>query len=215
MKDIYINSRLHPLLMGRRRLAVPPVWLFSRGEPWLLLTPPRLATLAERLGLRDARVYRLLSMVKRHAFRPEAFCRRLGVEEIRQSDPDTYPFALCPRCDSVHHPHPEDADLVCGQCRERERREARTRPAGGEIRDRRRDRAARADLLEKHPGLFDDGTLSPNHQYNRHRRLVRDWEKATNRILHGHTYKQVAKEFNCSVGLLHRRVKERKHWENN
>ena len=212
MRNLYINSRLHPLLIA----PFPPVRIriFSRGEPWLLLTPRRLEALATRLGLGDARVGRLVGLVRRHLEHPEWYCRRLGIGETRHYRPEEYPPALCPRCDGLHYPHPEEAAAVCAGCREAMERERRSAPGGGTLVDRRRDKAARRRLLAKDPGSFDGEVLSPNYKYNRARRLERDWDQATNRILMGLSYRQVAKEFNCSLGLLHKRVKER-HWENN
>ncbi len=212
MKNLYINSRLHPLLLAP---ADSPVqWIHSMGEPWLLLTPDRLCRLADRLGLADRRVRRLVGLVRRHSGTPELFCRRLGIGENRYLRPDEYPPALCPRCDGLHHPHPEDAGLVCPDCRERERRAERSRPGGGALRDRRLDLEARRNLRVRQPGDFDGEALSPNYKLNRNRRLERDWDRAVNRILMGGAYRTVAKEFDCSVGLLHRKVKER-FWENN
>ncbi len=212
MKNLYINSRLEPLLLA----IAQPVrdWIFSRGEPWLFLTPGRLAGLAGRLGRDDGRVRRLIWLVRRHSGAPEAFCRRLGLAEARYLRPDEYPPAFCPRCDGLHHPHPEDIGQVCPDCREWERSALRRRPGGGAMRDRRLDRQARETLRRFQPGEFDGERLSPNYKLNRHRRLERDWDRAANLILMGFAYRAVAKEFDCSVGLLHRKVKER-YWERN
>lgn len=215
MKDIYINSRLAPLLLARRLGRMPIDWVFSQGEPWLLLTPPRLGRLSDQLGRKDCRIHRLLGLVRRYAADPGAYCRRLGVRATRRFEPAAYPLALCPRCDGAHHPHPEDAGVVCPGCREQERRNERGRPGGGQLLDRLRDGQARQAIMEKDAQAFDDGVLCPNNQYNRSRKLVRDWDAAVNRIMHGCTYRKVAEEFDCSVGLLHRKVMERKYWENN
>lgn len=215
VKNIYINSRLHPLLLAAHPWRRAADWIFSQEEPWLLLTPMRLGKLADSLGRRDSRLVRLFGLVRRHAPHPELYCRRLGVKEVIQPHPDAYPVVLCPRCDGVHAPHPEDVGCVCGRCRQEEWLLERKRPGGGLLHDRARDRAARRFLMQKDPDSFENGALSPNSQYNRHRHLIRDWDRAANRILHGVPYKVVAKEFDCSVGLLHRKVMERKHWEDN
>ncbi len=214
MKNIYINSRIHPLLVNAMRIPRQRQWIYSQGETWLLLTPGRLARLANWLGMSDSRVFRLIGLVKRYSGRPDAFCRRLGIPETVYYPPEDYPPALCPHCDGVHFPHPEEIGRVCDACHEKEALGVRNRPCGGQLRDRHADRAARERLLEMDSSLFYQGELSPNYKLNLHRRLDRDWDKATNRILTGGTYRQVAREFDCSVGVLHRRVKERS-WENN
>lgn len=213
-KNLYVNSRLHPLLVGPLSSGVRRDWIFSLGEPWLLVTPDRLAGIAGRVGKGDGRVHRLLGLVRRHCGDPEVYCRRLGVAATRRLEPEDYPLVLCPRCDGAHFPHPEDAGAVCAECREAERIAQRGRPGGGEILDRRLDRAARRLLYDRHPDSFHDGALCPNYRYNLRRRVHRDWDRAANRIFMGHPYRQVAREFDCSVGLLHSRVKER-HWERN
>lgn len=171
--------------------------------------------LASRLGLEDIRVGRLLRMIRRHSPSPAAYCLPLGVESEPQLAPDDYPPALCPQCDGVHNPHPEDVDRVCPDCVERERLADRGRPSALTLMDRSLDRAARGNLMEHQPRCFDDGILSPNWQSNHHRRVHRDWESAVNRILMGWAYREVAKDFDCSVGLLHKKVMEARHWENN
>lgn len=213
VKNLYINSRLHPLLVDVGD-DCPGEWLFTGGEPWLLLTPDRLGLLGDRLGRGDWRVHRLLGLIRRHVARPELFCRRLGVAETRYIRPEDYPPVLCPRCDGLHQPHPEDAGSLCPDCRERERQAQVRKRGGGELRDRLLDRDARKTLLEKDPSAFDGDTLSPNYKFNQRRRLERDWDAAVNRILMGLPYRQVSREFDCSVGLLHRKVKER-YWERN
>lgn len=212
MKNLYINARLQSLLLADSL----PVreWIFSRGEAWLLLTPERLRIMADRLGADDARITRLFDLARRHAARPELYCRRMGVSETRRLEPEQYPLALCPRCDGVHYPHPEDDGTLCPDCRKSERRTERIRPGGGELRDRRQDGTARETLRRNLPQVFDGDVLAPNFRLNLNRRLVRDWDKAVNRILMGAAYRKVAREFNCSVGLLHRKVHERR-WENN
>lgn len=215
MKKLYINSRLRPLLLGKTRLGAAGQWIFSQGDAWLLLTPPRFARLAARLGLGDGRVHRLLGLVKRHLDAPEEYCRRVGLPASRRLVPKEYPPMPCPMCDGIHYPHPEDVGTVCPDCRERERLAERRRPPGGATRDRHLDKLARKRLMHKEPRSFDGDTLSPNYRINLGRRLQRDWDGAVNRILMGMRYRDVAREFSCSVGLLHRKVMERKHWENN
>lgn len=212
-KDIYIDSRLEPLLLAARRK--PREWIFSLGRPWLLLTPRRLARLAGRLGLADNRVGGLIERVRRHSSAPEKFCRPIGLEAEAFRRAGDYPPAVCPECDGVHQPHPLDANQPCGECRERERRLRLRRPGPLEEGDREADRKARQVLREKEPALFNGEELSPNWRINFTRRLDRDWDAAVNRILTGGTYRAVAREFDCSVGLLHKKVRERNFWEDN
>lgn len=214
MKTLYVNSRLHPLLLGKPEIGKSREWIFSLGEPWLLLTPQRLQNLAMRLGLGDGRIHRLIGLVRRHAEQPETYCRRLGIRESLHFAPAEYPFALCPRCDGVHYPHPEDTNKVCQDCRNKEHDEERLHPGGGAILDRRLDKLARRALRRNEPRSFNSAGLSPNHRINQRRRVERDWEKAAHCIMLGLTYRRVSKEFDCSVGLLHRKVHERP-WENN
>lgn len=212
MRYLYINSRLHPLSLAVAD-RTPREWLFSRGEPWLLLTPPRLGSLARRLGLRDGRVSRLLELVHRWHPHPERFCRALGVEERVQLSPNEYPLAVCPYCERLHYPHPADAFRPCPKCVEEEARTSGIHP--GLVEERRRNQERRQWLLKNDPNAFDDSVLSPHWRINKKRRLERDWFNAVNRILTGAPYRAVAREFSCSVGLLHRKVKARKHWHDN
>ncbi|MCC8190446.1 MAG: hypothetical protein LIP77_07405 [Planctomycetes bacterium] len=215
MKHCYINSRLKPLLLQAEPDVPAKNWLFSAGEPWLLLTPNRLGRLAERLGTDDRRIRRLLGNIRRHGVAPEEFCRRLGLEESGQIPEDEYPLVTCPACNGLHSPHPEESRRVCPECRRREAAIRSRLPAGGEVRDRRHDAMARNRLREILPGDFDGDHLSPNYRINQSRRLARNWDQAINRILMGNSYRKVASEFHCSVGLLHRKVQEVKHWQNN
>lgn len=214
MKILYINSHLHPMLVAprphRRRNRT---WLWSGGEPWLLLTPDRLGRLASRLGLADRRVDRLLSLVRRHSPSPELYCRRLGVPETRYVPPEAYPAAFCPRCNGIVAAHPEDANALCPYCaREKERGDRSV--AGGRQFDIKEDRKARLRVLSKDSFALTEQSLGPNPNYNRHRVVERDWSMAAQRILCGTSYKKLARELKCSVGLLHKRVKEQR-WELN
>lgn len=212
MKHVYINSHLHPLTLavtGRR----PREWLFSRGEPWLLLTPPRLGRLGVRLGVDDERVSSLLALILRWHPQPEHYCRSLGLEECAQPSQEEYPLAICPYCDRLHYPHPADALLPCPKCRDEQER--KDEPGPGIMEDRRLDREMRQWMFENDPGAFDDGVLSPNWRINKMRRLKRDWHNAVNRILMGLPYRTVAEEYDCSVGLLHRKVHDHIRWQNN
>lgn len=212
LKQVYINSRLHPLPVGTQTAKAaprPPDWLFSQGDKWLLLTPPRLARLAATLGLEDARITRLLSAVRRWHPRPEDFCRAAGAPETKQVSPRNYIPVACPGCGHVHYPHPEDAFAPCPGCA------GRGDPRGARRTAERKADAFFRERLRKHaPAAFDDkGELSPNWRLNRRRRLERDWDSAINRILLGGHYREVAREFDCSVGLLHKKVSEAKYWE--
>lgn len=215
MKNLYVNSRLHPLLIALRGKKTAKKWIFSQGEAWLLLTPERFAHLASRLGLGDGRVFRLMGLIRRHSAVPERYCRLVGLPGTRQLKPEEYPLALCPRCDGAHYPHPEDAGRICPECAEKAFQAERRRPGGGELRDRREDDLARRRVRRKEPRSFNGNDLSPNFRINLNRRVHRDWDLAAHRILTGGRYKDVARDFDCSTGLLHRQVRKRTHWENN
>lgn len=213
MRDIYINSRLDSLSVAARRR--PRNRIFSLGNPWFLLTPRRLARLAFMFGLDDRRIERIITDVRRHSGNPRAYCLPLGMETEPYYDPEDYPPALCPVCDGVHQPHPLDVYQPCSECLEKKRIIERNSPGPLVKRDLELDEIARIFIREREPSMLCDGELSPNWRYNYPRRLVRDWDAAVNRILTGGTYRQVAREFDCSVGLLHRKVKERNFWEDN
>ncbi len=214
MKNVYIDSRLRSLAIAWRAER-PKTWVFSQGRPWLLLTPARLARLAALLGLEDERIARLILQVRRHSPTPSSYCRPLGIVVEDPAPDGRYPFAICPVCDSVHHPHPLDAGLACPRCREQEEVRRRRQPTPGRLADALADSRVRDVIRANDPGAFDDGVLSPNWKLNRRRRLERDWDAAVNRILTGGRYRRVAREFDCSVGLLHKKVHECRAWENN
>jgi|GEM_PF-4305909 hypothetical protein len=214
MKHIYIDSRVTPLLLDAAVFIKPRTQIFSQGKPWLLLTPSRFEQLIDRLGTRDNRIGLLMRVIRRHARDPARFCRSAHAETPERRALGEYPPVLCPGCDGVHSPHPEDAGEVCDSCRELLRKTRQAAFAGGRTRDKRMNILARERLFELEPSLFRDGCLMPNHQFNAARRLARDWDAAVNQILHGRPYKQVAAEYDCSVGLLHKVVKER-YWESN
>ena len=207
MKQVYVNSRLYPLPVATSR-PQPREWIFSLGDRWLLLTPPRLLRLGTLLGLEDVRVANLLGAVRRWHPHPERFCRAFGMEETRQTLPPDYPPAVCPECGNVHTPHPEDAARICPECVAKKPPADTPRAA-----EERLDLRVRSRLLREDPDAFSDGALAPNWRINKRRRLDRDWDCAVNRILLGHRYRDVAEEFDCSVGLLHRKVSEARHWE--
>lgn len=213
MKNIYINSRLHPLLVASRRArrGQPPDRLFSLGEPWLYLTPGRLAYLAMRLGRADPRIVRIVKLLRRHSPSPEAYCRRLGIAESVFVPPAEYPPALCPVCDNLHSPHPEDAERICPECMERERRAEAERPAGGELRDRLDDRSARRRLLARSAIALKEETVNPRVSHGVPLRVDVDWRKARLLISHGVAYRFVSREIGCALG----KVARAKHWECN
>lgn len=211
---VFINSRLHGLTfawkMNRRE------WLFNGGEPWLRLTPMRMGRLTHRLGLKDRRVRRLFFLLRRWHPKPEAFCRLMGVRPVAQVPPSEYPLIVCPECDGLHYPHPEDAAKPCPACEYvRNVDDGGEGPTLLERRERERDRVMRKRILKKDPSAFDDGELRPNWRLNKLRELQRDWDSAVNRILLGQTYRDVARDLDCSVGVLHKRVKNARTWENN
>lgn len=213
MKHIYIDSLLDSLAVAAR--SKPKQWIFTQGKPWLLLTPTRLSRLAFRLGIGDRRIENLLGNVRRYSDCPESFCHPLGLEAEPYYDPNDYPPALCPVCDRVHQPHPLDVHQPCPECAQREKTQEAQQETPGVLKDREEDSRARRKLVKAAPSLFFEGDLSPNWKMNSSRRIQRDWDAAINRILMGAAYKVVAKEFDCSVGLLHKKVKERKFWEEN
>lgn len=212
MKHLYVNSRLHAICLSAR--LEPRPWRFTLGEPWLLVTPTRLRLLTILLGLRDPRVERLVQLACRYGENPERFCLPIGVD-APETTPDGHPFALCPKCDHVHYPHPLDADKPCPECEVDQRLLDRDLVSPVTLADRAADRAARAHIQEEHPDSFYKGELAPNWRINARRRLERDWVAAVQRIGLGVGYRQVAEEFACSVGLVHKRVQEHRHWENN
>lgn len=214
VRDVYIDARLDSLDVAAK--PSPRDWFVMLGRPWLLLTPGRLSRLAARLGLADARVERLVADVRRYSGDPGAFCRPLGLDAEPHCERADYPPALCPECDGVHQPHPLDAHQPCPECREREYRRILRGPTPFEERERREDAAARRVMMDREPSLFEDGELVlPNWRMNRHQRLERDWDAAVNRVLVGETYREIARDMGCSVGLLHKNVKEKRNWENN
>ena len=214
MKHLYIDSRLRHIAVATTPKA-PRQWLFSQGRPWLLLTPKRLARLAAMLGLADRRVDSLVRRIRRECPNPSLFCVPLGLPADPPNLPDQWPLAICPECDGVHVPHPLDAEKPCAECRQAARKREEALPSPGMRLDRERDASVRQWLRENDPSAFDNGVLSPNWRINRTRRLQRDWDDAVNRILLGRTYRRVAREIECSVGLLHRKVKEKMTWECN
>jgi hypothetical protein len=115
----------------------------------------------------------------------------------------------------VHYPHPFDAAIPCPRCREKEEKRLGAEPTPNQLRDSRADGIARAGHYRDNPWSFRNGELSPNWRLNESRRLERDWDEAARRVAMGAQYRQLARELHCSVGLVHRRVAERRHWENN
>lgn len=215
MKHLYIDSRLHSIALASRKGKRPNVWIFSQGRPWLLLTPRRLKRLASLLGLKDGRVESLVVQVQRHCAVPSRYCRPLGVTAVDPSPDGLHPIAVCPECDRVHRPHPLDSRLACDDCRENAELLRNCGPTPLAEEEYKKNEEIRRLIQENNPGEFVDGELSPNWRLNHHRRLRRDWEAAIGRILLGMTYRRVARDFNCSLGLLHKKVHEKGYWENN
>lgn len=153
-RTIFINSRLHPILVDQRYATKN--WIWTLGEPWLQLTRGRFDRLTKMLGRDDVRIKKLLLVMLFGEAKALGGINRLPkVEE-----------------------------------------------------DKKLDREARERILFMDPSAFDDGVLSPNWKINNSRRLDRDWDCAINSILIGQSYRDVSKQHNCSVGLLHRKVKE-------
>ncbi len=214
MRNFYIDAQLTFISLPANEIPPEPR-IFSQARPWLLLTPRRLERLAELLGLEDSRVADLFRQVRRHSPEAAEFCRRLGQPPPPEVGGE-FPLAVCPVCDGVHRPHPDEYELACPACRRRqEERRRRDEPSPGVLRDIQADAAARSWIRENDPESFRDGVLSPNWKINETRRLERDWDRAVNRILMGGAYRVVAREFACSVGLLHKKVKGRDSWQDN
>ncbi|MCC8165920.1 MAG: hypothetical protein LIQ31_07175 [Planctomycetes bacterium] len=209
MKHFYINSVINSIAMAAGP-DEPGTWLFSCGDRWLLLTPPRLQRLALLLGIRDRRIAPLVTAVRRESPWASQFSARLGLSEPERTVP-----VLCPRCDGLHEAHSDDINLPCPDCRRREEEKANQGPTPPVLRDQDRDREVRNRLAETDPFLFHNGELSPNWKYNASRRLELDWDAAAQRVHMGARYRQVARELGCSVGILHREVKRREYWEDN
>ncbi|MCD8351343.1 MAG: hypothetical protein LUC93_12110 [Planctomycetaceae bacterium] len=213
-KHLYINARLHVICVSATLHHKD--WRFSLGEPYLLLTPRRLRRLRLMLGRRDPRLNQILDVAIRMVDDPAEYCKVMGVRLPRTMRPET-PRAsiLCPRCDHVHYPHPLDADLPCPDCQAAMHRNEAFKPSPKLLTDRRADRAARKNIGESDPASVYNGHLAPNWRINAKRRLERDWEEACRRISMGLSYRRVAAELECSVGLLHKKVQEQKYWESN
>ncbi len=198
-KRLYIDGKLQILLISA---AFPErTWLFSQGKRWLRLTPGRLWRLIAMLGKSDARIRQLIDTVYRFEPHPERYLLPLGIATDQYGE---YAYVVCPVCDTVHQPHVLDADKPCPACA----REPVPVLTPGMEQDLRLDALARERLLLNHPQLFYMQSLSPNRKFNPHRRLQRDWQAAAMRIRMGASYRLVAKEFNCSLGLMHKRVRE-------
>ncbi|MCD8139661.1 MAG: hypothetical protein LUE17_07775 [Planctomycetaceae bacterium] len=213
-KLLYINARLHVICVSSR--LEHRDWRFSLGEPYLLLTPRRLRRLRRIVGRRDPRIQKILDIAIRMVDDPAEYCKALGRRLPRHMRPGAPRQAvLCPRCDHIHYPHPLDAGLPCPDCEAAMRRREASTPSPVTVADRQADRRAREYIRENNPEAFLDGRLAPNWKYHVMRRLERDWEEACRRISMGLGYRQVAEEFACSVGLLHKKVREQKYWESN
>ncbi len=215
MRNFYIDAKLAYISLPANEMPPEPR-IFSQARPWLLLTPRRLERLAQLLGFQDSRVLDLFRQVRRHSPEAAEFCRRLGQPPPPEPG-EEFPLAVCPVCDSVHRPHPDDRLLACPACRRRQEERQCREPSPGVRRDRQADLAARRYIRENDPDAFRDGVLSPNWRLNEARRLERDWARAVNRILMGGGYRVVAREFDCSVGILHEKVRERERevWQDN
>ncbi len=213
-KLLYINARLNVICVSARMQRRD--WRFSLGEPYLLLTPRRLRRLRDMLDRRDPRLAHILDVAIRMADDPAAYAKALGTRLPRHLRPEAPRGpVLCPRCDHTHYPHPLDAGLPCPDCEAALRRRDAKQPSPVTLADRRDDRAAREIIKENNPEAFYEGRLSPNWRINAKRRLDRDWEEACRRIGMGLSYRRVADQFECSVGLVHKKVKEQKFWESN
>ncbi len=198
-KRIYIDGKLDYLLISTDY--PERTWMFSQGKRWLRLTPGRLWRLIALLGKSDARMQQLTETVHRFETNPERYLLPLGITADQFGE---HPYVVCPVCDTVHQPHVLDADKPCPACSV----EPIPVLTPGMEQDLRLDAEARERLLRNHPQLFYMHSLPPNRKFNPHRRLQRDWQAAAMRIRMGASYRTVAKEFNCSLGLIHKRVRE-------
>lgn len=217
MKNVYINSRLHELLIPADRVGAeerPEQWIFSLGEAWLLLTPEILAILARRLGREDARVNRLIRAVRRHSPRVDDFCRRLGLEPVGVWRPEDYPLGECPSCGGLRQAHPEETGAVCLPCERKAERNSRLGMPGGRKADWEANLAARRRILGKSDIAFDPGVVNPYAGKRISRCGDLDWDKARQLRGRGLPYAAVAKAIGCSLGLAYKRLKPAA-WFNN
>ncbi len=207
MKDIYVNSRLHSLLLRCGILWPRRTWIYSQGEPWLFLSPKRLHKLVMHLGSGDKRVTRLLRLVKRYVPESEDYLRLLGLPRVYDATE-----GFCSECDALL---PDDAtatpsDSLCPSCfQSRKYREGAFTPV--QLEDRAVDREKRNWILEHDPESLDPRRLAP---LPRRRVVNRDWREAARLIGKGMTYRQVASRLDSTLSLVHRRVKEC-YWEDN
>lgn len=203
MKHIYINSRLHPLMIAVKRGRPARQWIFSQGERWLLLTPGRFARLAMRLGRVDRRIDRIMLLVRRHSPHPEEFCRGVGLEEVRYINPRDYPAVKCPSCGMLHFPHPEDARRTCGECTARDLVDSLRSPSRLERRDRLLHQVARQRILDKSAVAFRPTTINPCLINVQSRRLDKRIARAAKQMVgRGQTYRETSKKLGCSLGVV-------------
>ena len=206
MKDVYINSRLHSLLLRCGVLWPRRTWIFSQGEPWLFLSPKRLHKLMMHLGSGDKRVMRLLRLVKRYAPESEDYLRLLGLPRVYDEA-----AGFCSECGALL---PDDAaaamDFLCPSClQNRKYREGVPTPV--QLDDQAADREKRDWILEHDPAALDPSRFAP---FPRRRVVNRDWREAARMIGKGMTYRQVSSRLDTTLSLVHRRVKEC-YWEDN
>lgn len=207
MKDIYVNSRLHSLLLRCGVLWPRRTWIFSQGEPWLFLSPKRLHKLAMHLGRDDKRVTRLLRLVRRYVPESEDYLRLLGLPRVYD---ETEGF--CAECGALLPDAAAlaPADSLCPSClQDREYGEGAFTPV--QLEDQAADRTKRDWILKHDPAALDPRQLAP---LPRRRVVTRDWREAARLIGKGMTYRQVSSRLDSTLSLVHRRVKEC-YWEDN
>ena len=76
----------------------------------------------------------------------------------------------------------------------------------GQVEDMLNNLAIRRDFLVDCPNAFDPEVLNPWIERNAWRRLKLDPDKAIDMRARGMRYRDIAKEMNCSVGLVHKMV---------
>ena len=212
MKNLYVNSRLKPLLISARRATLPPEWIFSLGEPWLHLTPGRLVRVTMRLGLVDPRISHIIKLLRRHSPTPELYCRKLGIAESFHVSPKEYPLTLCPRCDGVQHVHPLEENPVCCTCREQERLAEAARQPDGQVRDLFADRIARVRLLSHSALALHEESIHPPIVHGIPLRKEKEARKTARTSINlGVPYRVISGAVGCSIGWL----SKVKHWELN
>lgn len=78
----------------------------------------------------------------------------------------------------------------------------------GQIQDMLDALVARRGLVIDSPNSFSEETLGPSHRYNAHRALNINPDRIQALRLEGMTFREIAKELGCSVGTVHRYLRD-------